>query len=116
MNDIRDYKKDYEDFWKEIIEDENGNINMDQLQRELSDYSICLENVPKVYCAVTGGMLSKPNYEAHSVISVFDEQFGNPAAYVKLLGEDWDIITEDCETNAEYKKEIFEYLEIDKDE
>jgi len=33
-----------------------------------------LQEVPKVYCEVTGGLLSKPNYCADSVISAFEDE------------------------------------------
>lgn len=46
----------------------NGSMNAAQAKRELSDYYFMLEQVPKVYDEVTGGLLSKPNYYAHSVI------------------------------------------------
>ena len=66
--------------------------------------------VPKVYVAVTGGALSKPLYYADTVISVFNERYGDKAIAVDYLVDDWDLITEECKTNEDYKKAIFEYL------
>jgi len=40
---------------------------------ELSDYAFLLDQIPKVYCHITGGRLSKTNYHAHAVIGVHDE-------------------------------------------
>lgn len=66
----RDYEKDWEEFWSNIICDEHGNINIQQLKKELSDFSMVLEEVPKVYCALTNNTLSKVHYFADTVISI----------------------------------------------
>ncbi len=42
---MTEYEKEYEDFWKAIIENEDGSINKDQLMRELSDFSVLIGNV-----------------------------------------------------------------------
>lgn len=111
------YKPDqvYEDFWKEIICDADGNINIEQLKKELYDFYIMIENVPKVYCEVTGGILSKPCWDAETVLTYFRDKFANKAGAVDYLKYDWDAVTEDCATNEEYKNAIFEYLEIDRE-
>lgn len=62
------YKKEYEEFWKEIVE-RNGRLNKEQVKKELYDYSILLQEVPKVYYHLTGGRISKPNTLANEVIS-----------------------------------------------
>ena len=103
----------YQEFWKDIICDENGNVNMEQVKKELSDYAFMLDEVPKVYCAVTNGLLSKPNYYADSVLSVFKENFEDKAWALRCLADDWDDITADCKTNEDYKKVLFEYLEVE---
>jgi hypothetical protein len=72
---MKDYEEVYNRFWKEVVENEDGTLNKDQVMRELSDYFFVLDNVPKVYSHVTGGLLSKPNYEAGTVIAAADEQF-----------------------------------------
>ena len=104
-----DVEKEWE-FWKTIICNDDGTINIDQLKLELHDYSLMLGEVPKVYIAVTGGMLSKPHYYADSVIKVFRERYEDKAVGVEYLPDDWDDVTADCETNEDYKKAIFEYL------
>lgn len=38
------YQEEYEDFWKCIVENENGTLNKDQVMRELSDYSMVMDN------------------------------------------------------------------------
>jgi len=79
----RDYEKDWQEFWKPIVSKENGDLDLEQVKKELSDYSMILEEVPKVYCALTNDTLSKPHYLAETVISVaqdvqqkeYEEQF-----------------------------------------
>ena len=103
----------FQEFWADIVCNEDGSINMEQVKKELSDYSFMLDEVPKVYSEVTGGLLSKPNYYAESVLSVFRERFEDKAWAIRLLPDDWDDVTENCVTNADYKKVIFDYFGIE---
>ncbi|MGG1652265.1 hypothetical protein ABHN03_03960 [Paenibacillus sp. NRS-1775] len=67
-NDIT-YQQVWEEKWKEICTNEDGSLNLDQIQREFADYSFMLDQVPKVYGEVAG--LSKPNAYAGAVIEHF---------------------------------------------
>lgn len=69
---MRDYKEEYEYFWKEIVE-VNGVLNLDQVKRELFDFSFMINEVPKVYDHISGGHISKPLTHAHHLIDKFDE-------------------------------------------
>ena len=111
-NTMSNYDVDqiYQDFWKEIICDKYGNIDVEQVKNELCDYYKMLQEVPKVYCEVTGGILSKPLYDAETVLSFFRDRYANKAGNVDYLSDDWDLITAECKTNADYKKAIFDYL------
>ena len=108
-------EKVWQEFWQEIVCNEDGSINMDQLKEELCAFHFMISEVPKVYIEVTGGLLSKPNYYAESVLSVFREKYADRLCGLSLLPDDWDDITEDCVTNEDYKKAIFDYLDIDED-
>lgn len=108
-----DVEQVYEDFWQEIICDSDGNIDVEQVKKELCDYYIMLQEVPKVYCEITDGMLSKPLYDAETVLSFFRDRYANKAGAVDYLSDDWDFITAECKTNADYKKAIFDYLQIE---
>jgi len=66
---------EYEKFWKPIIENPDGTINMEQLKKELSDFSMVMENVTNVYCHITGSTLSKCTYHAHVVTNMADEYY-----------------------------------------
>jgi hypothetical protein len=66
--------EEFKDFWVPIIFDaKNGRLNLEQLKKELYDYSMLLENVPKVYCEVSGGKISKPNTDPEEVILAFND-------------------------------------------
>lgn len=67
----RTYHQVWEEEWKHICTNKDGTLNLDQIQRELSDYSFMLGEVPKVYSEVAG--LSKPNTHAKAVISEYEK-------------------------------------------
>ncbi|MDO4802811.1 MAG: hypothetical protein Q4A15_11655, partial [Prevotellaceae bacterium] len=100
----KDVEESFQNFWKHIILNENEEIDLDQVKKELFDYQRLLENVSSVYSEVTGGLLSKPGYDAETIISVFNEKFGEKAELVDLLTDDWLDITADCVTNRDYKE------------
>jgi hypothetical protein len=65
-------KELWEEFWKPICTHPNGSINLEQIKKELADYSFLLEQVPKVYEEVSG--LSKVNYKAEDVIKAYRDK------------------------------------------
>ena len=77
-NDQKDkeIQKEYIYFWKDIIENEDGTLNKDQIMRELYDFSVLIRNVSKVYCHITGGAVSKPLTDPDVVIALADDQIG----------------------------------------
>lgn len=105
----------YQEFWKSIICDKDGNVDVEQVKKELCDYYYMLQEVPSVYSEVTGGMLSKPLYDAKYVLDFFYEKYADKTAYVDCLVDDWDFVTEECTTNEDYKKAIFAYLEVEEE-
>ena len=103
----------YQEFWKDIICNKDGSINIDAVKCELADCYKMHQEVPTVYSEVTGGMLSKPLYNAETVVNIFREKYYDKAWLVDLIADDWDLITDGCETNDDYKKAVFEYLGIE---
>jgi hypothetical protein len=81
-----EYEKVYDTFWKTIVEDDDGNLNVDQVKRELFDWYFSMQEVAKVYSEITGGRLSKPNYYASGVISAYEEHVEELKAWAI---EDW---------------------------
>ena len=69
---MQDYERSYEEFWKDLIENEDGTLNKDRLKRELHDYRMIIENASKIYDHVTAGRFSKPNALAEDVIAEAD--------------------------------------------
>lgn len=72
---MKDYEEMYETFWKELIENNKGEIILDNLKRELYDYAILIDNVSKVYDHVTGGVVSKPLTNPEIVKELADEHY-----------------------------------------
>lgn len=108
-----DEEEVYETFWKEIITNKDGTMNIDKLKAELLDFYNMINEVSIVYSAVTGCMFSKPTWSADTVLLFFDERFGSKAAAVDCLKYDWDEITRECVTRDDIKNAIFEYFNID---
>ena len=67
-----DYETTFEEFWKEIVESPDGSLNIDQVKRELHDFWVMMGEVPKVYCHVSGGLISKANTCSEAVIEEAD--------------------------------------------
>jgi hypothetical protein len=89
---MKDYEEDWNDFWRDLVTDEDGTINLDLVKRELSDFRFVMTEVPKVYSHVTGGALSKPNYYASGVISAFDNYLEEVRAWtIEDFLSDYDI-------------------------
>lgn len=73
----------WDDFWAEICLDENGNVDMEQVKKELADFRFIIQEVPKVYSHVTGGELSKPMYYAKGVVEKADEHYKEEMKFFK---------------------------------
>lgn len=69
----KEVEKDYNEFWKPIVEDENGNISFEQVKKELYDYHQMIKSVEKVYCHITNDRISKPNTDPDVVCRVADD-------------------------------------------
>lgn len=108
MKECNEVEKVWEDFWKGLVCNEDGSINVEQIKKELCDYHFMLEQIPKVYCRITNGMLSKPNYLAETVIKEFETCQEN--LIDKEMAKDDLLQMLDGEITEEYKKEIEEYF------
>jgi len=64
--------KEAKDFWKGIIY-KDGKLDEEQVLKELTDYYFVMQQVPKVYCHITSGKLSKLMYNAETIISIADD-------------------------------------------
>lgn len=101
------YQEEYERFWKGIVENEDGTLNKDQVMRELSDYSMVLDNCAMAYSTMTKQRISKQNTMFFEVEGIFNELF-----------LDNDIVVDDMikilkeEDINELKKQIRDYFGI----
>lgn len=73
----------YDEFWKRIVEPD-GELDIKQVKKELFDFRIMMQEVPKVYDAVTGGKFAKPLTEAQAVIDAAE------AHYSDWYTEEWE--------------------------
>jgi len=64
------------DFWRDIIY-KNGKLDEEQVLKELFDYYFVMQQVPKVYCAITNGQLSKLMYKAETIIAKYEDDLSN---------------------------------------
>lgn len=101
------YQEEYEEFWKDIVEKEDGTLNKDQVMRELSDYSMVMDNCARAYSTMTKQRISKQNTMFFEVEGIFNE-----------LYLDNDIVVDDMieilkENNIDtLKQEIRDYFGI----
>ena len=69
----KDFKMKSDEFWRGIIENEDGTLNKKQIYNELSDYYFLMKQVPEIYCAITNNQLSNTMYTAKTVISAYED-------------------------------------------
>jgi hypothetical protein len=60
--------RSWRDFWRPRRGGEDGHVDPDKIMRELADYGRMMAEVTKVYCAITGDLISKPDTAAHHVL------------------------------------------------
>lgn len=101
------YQEEYNDFWKDIVENEDGTLNKDQVMRELSDYSMVIDNCTLAYSTMTNQAISKPNTCFCEVDAIFDEKYIQKDTAATDLIE--NVITKDM-NYEEIIKEIRDYF------
>jgi len=88
---MNEYQKMWNDFWLPMLKDSEGNINMEQLAKELYDYVHVLRNVRSVYATITGGEISNPATAPEFVIAYAD------AYYALYYGIDLGVVSSEQE-------------------
>ena len=72
-NKLSEIEKEFKEFWIPIIfNGKNGRLNLDQLKKELYDFSCLMDNVSKVYYEITNGKISKVLTDPDAVISEYE--------------------------------------------
>jgi hypothetical protein len=83
--------------WKENYPE---GMSIQDVNNELADYEFLLENVPKVYQEISGGLLSYPNYPASVVISKYNDHIQD---HIK------EVVLEDFKESEEYIELLEDY-------
>lgn len=78
----------YGTFWKEIVES-NGELDLAQVKKELHDFHIMIEEVPKVYMHVTGSQVSKHLTDSEVVCSLADDHYREINTPRQFLESEW---------------------------
>jgi hypothetical protein len=65
----------WDGLFRDICTNADGSLNLDQIKKELSDFHFLMQEIPKVYIHITGGILSKIMYESGTVIGLADEHY-----------------------------------------
>ncbi len=94
-----------EEFWKDIVY-KNGKLNEKQVMKELADFYFLIKEVPKIYCEITGGLLSKLNYPAEVILAEFNERFWDK----EIIIDDIKKMMKSAKTLKELKEELEDYL------
>ena len=92
-------------YWEDIIY-KDGKLDEEQVMKELSDFYFAMMEVPKVYCDITGGLLSKIMYPANVVLAEFNERFWDK----QFVIEDIEQMMNSAETLEKLKEELNNYL------
>ena len=69
---LKEANKVWNEFWSDIVM-KDGQLDVNQIKLELLDYYRAMQEVPKVYCEITGGLLSKILYPADTVITNYQD-------------------------------------------
>ncbi|MED1863345.1 hypothetical protein P4V41_07735 [Fictibacillus nanhaiensis] len=93
---MKDYEKVYDEFWKDLVENEDGSLNLDQVKRELADFRLLIQEVPKVYEELTG--LSKPLTRAEAILSIVNDKYIRKEY---MLDDIYDMADEDGKVSVE---------------
>lgn len=70
---VEDYEENYNKFWREIVQNPDGSINLDQVKRELFDFYRVMQNAAEVYCEITGNRVSKPLTDVNVILGLWEE-------------------------------------------
>ena len=101
-------EKEYQEFWKDIVENEDGTLNKEQVKKELCDFSMVMDNCTKAYIEMTCNNISKPNTYFSEVLGIFREKFLN----IEYVRDDMRETIENCSTLEELVEELTDYFEL----
>lgn len=65
-------RKESNEFWDDVFSCDYP-FNKENVYKELSDFYFLMEQIPEIYCTVTGGKLSKTMYNSKTIIEAYEE-------------------------------------------
>lgn len=106
---MEEVEKVYQDFWKDIVENEDGTLNVEQVKKELADYSMVMDNCSSAYEEMSGSLITKPNTYFSEVLKIFQEKFLN----VDFVKDDIRDMLKDVDDIETLKSELIEYFDLE---
>lgn len=106
----KEVEQEYNDFWKDIVENEDGTLNKEQVKKELSDYSMVMDNCERAFMEMTDGRISKANTMFFEVQHIFENTF----LHKDCVKEDVAEIIKNIDNLEDLKKELREYFDLEK--
>ena len=106
---MEEVEKVYQEFWKDIVENEDGTINVEQVKKELADFRMVMDNCASAYSEMTCGMISKPNTYFSGVRSIFEEKYWHKG----FVREDVKDMIDDIDDIEELKSSLIEYFDLE---
>ena len=109
---MEEVEKVYREFWKDIVENEDGTLNVEQVKKELADYSMVMDNCSSAYEEMSGSLITKPNTYFSEVLKIFQEKFLN----VDFVKDDIRDMLRDVDDIETLKSELIEYFDLEVEE
>lgn len=76
-NRDRNPQEDWDNIWARLVCNSDGSLNKKAVMNELSDFSMLIDNLSKIYDEMSGGTASKPNIDAEVIIKLYQEELQN---------------------------------------
>jgi hypothetical protein len=81
----------WNEFWAGIVM-KDGQLDIEQVKKELCDFYMVMDFVPLVYCHVTGGQISKVTTTPEAVLAVAEDHIQRLIAEaVEEAKEEWEL-------------------------
>ena len=106
---MEEVEKVYQEFWKDIVENEDGTLNKEQVKKELADFSMVMDNCSSAYEEMSGSLITKPNTYFSEVLKIFQEKFWN----VDFVKDDIRDMLKDTYDIEELKSNLIEYFDLE---
>ena len=106
---MEEVEKVYQEFWKDIVENEDGTLNVEQVKKELADFSMVMDNCSSAYEEMSGSLITKPNTYFSEVLKIFQEKFWN----VDFVKDDIRDMLNDVDDIEELKSSLTEYFNLE---